>query len=102
MSTPPVPKVRKRRVSQAYLNAEFNEHHWEDRLKSLRPVLYYSQPTPMETREPGGTLTIGQEYYDNGVLIALVFHYQRPDGSIGASGKRSPKMLLIGGIIHYC
>ena len=56
----------------------------------------------METREPGGTLTIGQEYYDNGVLIALVFHYQRPDGSIGASGKRSPKMLLIGGIIHYC
>jgi len=94
------PPYARKPVLQVYLNTVFQDGGWEERLKSCKKIEYYNQSTPV-CKEPFGTRTIGYEYYENGIFIALVFEYRRTDGTIGNNGRRSPKMLLIEDIYHY-
>jgi hypothetical protein len=92
----------KQRVTQAWLNQKFNGDDWEQRLASYTKVEIHNSPTPVETGEPKGTMTIGHEYYDaENKRVATIFFYLRPDHTFGGSGKMTPKALLIDGVWHY-
>ena len=57
---------------------------------------------PFRTAEPLCTHSQILIYYDKeGNEIARVHQYQRPDGTLGGSGRPDPKGLIIGGVIYY-
>ena len=94
------PPRQRKRVSPIELHQEFN-NGWEERLRACKRIDYYNQTTPLQSAQAPGTATVGYEYYENDTLVALVFYYRRPDDTLGASGKPSPKFLLIDGVYHY-
>jgi hypothetical protein len=96
-------KPPKKRVSQQSLNNEYNANGWENRLASYTRIEIYNKPTPLfESGEPLGTHTIGYDYIDaEGKRVATVFRYERPNRSLGASGKPTPKGLLIDDVWCY-
>jgi len=53
--------------------------------------------------EPPGTMSLIKEWYcynestERTELLAAVHYYQRPDGTVGGSGKMDPKTLLVDG-----
>jgi len=54
-------------------------------------------PAPPRAGEPTGTVSHIVVYVDDdGRAVALVHEYLRPDGTIGASGRRDPKWLRDG------
>jgi len=86
-------------VTQAWLNQQFNENGWQERLASYTKSEIHNSLTPEEHGQPKGTLTIGHDYYDaENKLLATIFHYLKPDRTLGASGKLTPKGLLIDGV----
>ena len=88
----------RRSVSQPWLNQQFNDNGWEARLASYTRVEIHNSLTPPERGQIEGTLTIGYDYYDDeNNLVATIFHYRQPDGKLGASGRMTPKGLLIEG-----
>jgi hypothetical protein len=95
------PNHQRKSVSQEELNREFNENGWEERLKTCQDREFYNRPTPPQVGQTWGTNTVGIKYYKDGILVAMIFHYETPDGKIGASGQRSPKILLIDEVYHY-
>lgn len=87
---------------QTWLNQQFNENGWEQRLASYTKVEIHSSLTPPEHGQLKGTLTVGHDYYDaENKLVATIFHYLKPDHTLGASGRLTPKGLLIDGTWHY-
>jgi len=50
--------------------------------------------------EPPGTKSTIFDVYDRGEKVAVVHAYERPDGSLGASGQYDPKAVLVGTILH--
>jgi len=97
--TTPSPK---KRVTQLWLNQQFNQNGWEERLASYTKVEIHNSPTPSEHGQPEGTLTMGYDYYDTeNKLLATIFFYLKPDRTLGGSGKKSPKGLLVDGIWCY-
>jgi hypothetical protein len=97
MTTPP-----QKRVTQQYLNDQFDNNGWEKSLASYTRVEIYNRPTPKKAGQTQGTSTIGYEYYDaDNKAVAIVFHYEKPDKTLGASGRRVPKSLLIDGVWCY-
>ncbi len=91
-------------VSQAWLNQQFDEpkNGWPNRLASYTKAEIHNSLTPSHHGQDEGTLTIGNEYYDaDGVRVAIIFHYKKPDGTLGGSGQYTPKGLLIEGIWCY-
>jgi hypothetical protein len=89
----------RKKVTQAFLNQQFNNNGWEKRLASYTKVEIHNSPTPPEHGQLKGTLTIGHDYYDaENTRFATVFHYLKPDQTLGASGKLIPKGLLIDGV----
>ncbi|HEY6337604.1 MAG TPA: hypothetical protein VIW68_03845 [Candidatus Sulfotelmatobacter sp.] len=92
-------KTPRRKIDQSWLNQQFAQDGWEKRLASYTKVEIYNSLTPREHGQVEGTLTIGHDYYDaENALVATIFHYRKPDGNFGASGKPCPKGLLIDGI----
>jgi hypothetical protein len=91
----------RKRVSQEILNEIYNSNEWQDRLMKCLRVEFENYATPVTRGQPWGTSTVGVKYYENGVRVAVVIFYHLPNGSIGASGKPSPKGLLIDGVWHY-
>lgn len=60
-----------------------------------------SHPSPPHASLPACTRSQIVAYFDEqGVKVALVHQYLRPDGSLGASGKPDPKKLLLDGTLH--
>jgi hypothetical protein len=91
------PSPRKK-VTQTWLNQQFNSNGWIERLASYSKVEIHNSLTPSEHGQPIGTLTIGHDYYDaDNTLLATVFYYLKPDNTLGASGKKTPKGLRIDG-----
>jgi hypothetical protein len=92
----------RKKVEQSWLNQQFNENSWEERLASYRKSLIHDSLTPAKHGQVEGTMTIGYDYYDaENKLVATVFHYRKPDGTLGASGHYTPKGLLIDGTWCY-
>lgn len=95
------PSTRKR-VTLAWLNQQFNDQDWEAKLKLCTRAEIYNSLTPKNRGQIEGTHTIGHDYYDaEKAHIATVFYFLKPDGSLGASGKKRPMALLIDGIWCY-
>ncbi len=91
-----------KRLTQQELNSQYDDGGWEKRLASYRKVEIYNRPTPRKSGQATGTSTIGYEYYDaENTRVAIIFHYEKPDKTLGASGRRVPKGLLIDGVWCY-
>ena len=58
-------------------------------------LTYDSHAEPPLATEPGCTRSQICEYWLDGTIVALVHQYLRPDGSIGASGRPDPKVLVL-------
>lgn len=57
-------------------------------------------PAPTALGEVPGTVSHMLQYFEpDGELVAKVHEYLRPDGTIGASGKRDPKWVKVGGVV---
>jgi hypothetical protein len=92
----------RKQVAQPWLNQQFNDNGWGERLASYRKAEIHNSLTPSIHGQVEGTLTIGHDYYDaENRLVATVFHYRKPDGTLGASGHLTPKGLLIEGVWCY-
>ena len=82
----------------------FNEgEFWERTQKGeLSPeIKRNTHPTRTAASEPFCTQTQEVRYIDtNGLEVARVHQYLRPDGTIGAKGRPDPKRLLKGGILY--
>jgi hypothetical protein len=88
----------RKRVSKQYLQEQFDNNGWADKLADLTPVEYYNKPTSPEAKYPKGTSTIGYEYLDAGnKRVALVFQYVAPDHSFCGGRRHHPKGLSIDG-----
>lgn len=60
-----------------------------------------SRPAPPSAGQPKGTLSETVEFKNRwGMLICIAHPYMRPDGSLGASGKRDPKYLRMGATVY--
>jgi hypothetical protein len=60
-----------------------------------------SSGSPTSKREPNGTESQMVEFHNKwGMLICIAHQYLRPDGTIGASGKRDPKYLRVGSTVY--
>jgi hypothetical protein len=92
----------RKKVEQSWLNQQFDDNDWQNKLASYTKAEIHNSLTPPAHGQVEGTLTIGHEYFDsNGLRIALIFHYKKPDGTLGASGRYVPKGLLIDGVWCY-
>jgi len=95
------PSARKR-ATLAWLNQQFNDHGWEERLTTCTKVEIHNSLTPPSHGQVEGTLTIGHDYYDaENKHVATIFYYLMPDGKLGASGRKTPQALLIDGVWYY-
>jgi hypothetical protein len=64
-------------------------------------VMQEKHPSPQPAREPFCTRSQMAAYVDSeGIEVARVHQYLRPDGTIGGSGKPDPKRLLHDGVIY--
>lgn len=68
----------------------------------LRPFVDTSREVPTNHHEPEGTLSQLLHIYDvaDNAKVAIMHQYLRPDGTIGASGRPDPKMLVVDGVMH--
>lgn len=99
--TPPVPR---KLVDQQWLNQQFDQNGWPERLRSYTKVPIHDSPTPPERGLPEGTTTVGHAYYDTeNNLVATVFHYRDSNGNYVPRNGRDlvPKGLLIDNVWCY-
>lgn len=96
------PSTPRKKVDQTWLNQQFNESGCENRLASYSKTEIHNSLTPRHRGQVEGTLTVGYDYYDTeNKLVATLFLYRQPDGKLGASGRMTPKGLLIDGVWCY-
>jgi hypothetical protein len=101
MITPATPR---KPVSQSWLNQQFDENGWLERLASYTKDEDHHSLTPECRGLPKGTLTIGYNYYTaEKKAVATIFHYQHKDGKIIPWHGRDfrPKALLVDGVWCY-
>ena len=92
--------MQTRHVSPTILRAAFAQGQIEVRISSgeLAPIVAKSHhlENPAARGEPHCTHSQYVNYFDaRGQRIVGVHRYLRPDGSIGASGKEDPKLLVV-------
>ncbi len=99
MTEPPI-----RRVSARVLRQIFNEGQcWEQIQQGLlQPILRADKhPSSPRASEPICTRSQYIIYVNtDGQKVAEVHQYLRADGSIGASGRPDPKLLMVDGVIY--
>ena len=85
------------RVSEWRLRKIFNKGRYWEKTRTgeiTAQIKRQTHPTRIEANEPFCTFTQEVIYLQNNREIARVHQYERPDKSIGASGKPDPKRLL--------
>jgi hypothetical protein len=91
------------RVVASELRRLFNEGRYYERVLSgeLAERIRMDKPTKGTLHTPVGTRSQSVEYYDQeGQRVAVVHQYLLPDGTLGASGRPDPKMLLVGNVLY--
>ena len=82
----------------------FNEgQYWEKALSGelTARIRRSTHPTRTKAEEPFCTHTQEISYLDEqGVEVARVHQYLRPDQSIGAKGRPDPKRLFVNGVLY--
>jgi len=96
-------ELTRKRIGRKRLRQLFNDgNFWERAQKGefLQIIDKQSHLDPSKTTEPPCTHSQMVDYVDdNGVEVARVHQYRRPDNSLGGSGRPDPKKLRIGNII---
>jgi hypothetical protein len=68
-----------------------------------RQVITKNKPASPKSGQVAGTWSqFIKIYSDSGDPILMVHQFVRPDGTLGASGKPDPKMILFEGIEYFC
>ena len=98
-------KLKKVRITAAEIQQRYNAGPIPARILSGVYHLEEIPPThlaPASLNMPKGTRSVMYNVLNkNGVVLAKVHAYVRPDASYGASGKLDPKYLLFGTTIYY-
>ena len=88
-------------VSAEIIRREFNQRQLYERMQRNEFTIYLKRNNHPETPpqgEPKCTHSQIVYYYDqNKNLMAIVHQFLRPDGTLGASGRPDPKVLIVGG-----
>lgn len=95
----------RRKTTAIYLRTRFNQRRlWNDAQsgKLAQHVVKDRHPSSPLANEPVCTRSQLVRYADqHGTTVALVHQYLRQDGSLGASGRPDPKLLIDGGeVLH--
>jgi hypothetical protein len=91
------------RISQRELQDKFNanEGGYPQRMNELRKVCSYDQPASPRSRQPHGTRSRIDKFYDGETLVMVVHYFRKPDGTLGAWGRYDPKKLLVDGVLYW-
>jgi hypothetical protein len=92
---------RLRRVSAQQLQRIFNTQRYHERAESgeFTQIVQVRRPAPPALREVPGTESQIVHYIDRGGnTVAIVHQYERPDGTLAASGRPDPKFLFHNGV----
>ena len=98
MSKPP--KVR---ISERDLQNKFNhgEGGLRDRMDELEILCDYDEPASPSSKQDPGTRSKLFKFRENGITVMALHFFLKVDGSLGASGKFDPKILMVNGILYY-
>jgi hypothetical protein len=96
-----------KKIGEWELRAMFNEPNFHaDLLKRTKQsVETYCKPAPVDAGQKPGAMSHIYDWFeynadtDTTRLLATVHYYKNPDGSIGASGKIDPQLLVVGNTI---
>ena len=97
-------KLKKVKISEAELQAKYNAGKIP---AGLKKGVYHleelkGRPAPAHLNMPEGTRSVLFDIKNNnGVVLAKVHAYVRPDGTYDASGKLDPKALLFGTTLFH-
>lgn len=97
-SDPPLPIQR---VCPWLLRDLFNELNYDDRVRRDELLLRITRrsPAPAKANQPPGTMSTIRKYYDaQGRVFAIAHAYERPDGTLGGSGRPDPKWVRHGDV----
>ena len=92
------------RITQRELQDKFNNNEggYPERIDSLPCVCIYDEPANLKSRQPPGTRSKLYKYFDGYKGVMWLHCFERPDGTLGGSGKMDPKRLLVDGVEYYC
>jgi hypothetical protein len=94
------------RITSAKLRRIFNADELWERAQSgefQERVLKSRHPAPHASGEPYCTESQMVGYHlPDGTRVVLVHQYLRPNGTVGASGRPDPKVVVKDGTLYYC
>lgn len=91
------------RASASELQRLFNAGRYYERVLDGELVarIRIDRDAPERDYLPVGTRSQTVQYFaQDGQRVAVVHQYLLPDGTLGASGKPDPKMLLVGNVLY--
>lgn len=65
-------------------------------------VCTYDQPASPKSHQVPGTRSKIYKYFDGYDPVMVLHCFERPDGTLGGSGKMDPKRLLVNGVVYFC
>jgi hypothetical protein len=92
------------KVTCAELQSKFNgnEGGYPGQVDSLRRECIYDQPAHAKSRQPPDTRSKLYKYFDGSTPVMWLHCFERPDGTLGGSGRMDPKRLFIRGEYYFC
>ena len=92
------------RITCRQLQDKFNDNEggYPAKIASLSCVCTYDKPANPKSRQRPGTRSKIYKYFDGHNAVMWLHCYERPDGTLGGSGKMDPKRLLVNGVEYYC
>jgi hypothetical protein len=79
-----------------------NEGGYPGKIDLLIRVCIYNEPAHPQSRQLSGTRSKVYKYFDGNLPVMVLHCFERPDGTLGGSGKMDPKRLYVDGVYYYC
>src|SRR5258707_1282052 len=99
-----MPKIPRKYVPAWKIQELFNRGNYWRRMQQgeFTAVLKKDVLAPRKSWLPSGTRSQLVAYYNSaGTKIAIVHQYLKPDGTLGASGRPDPKLLLHRKVLYF-
>jgi hypothetical protein len=90
-------------VSATEIRRQFNDGRFEDLVAYnvlTERLIREGNPTPTANQPPGTKSQVIAYMNQNGVQVAVVHRYLRPDGTLGGSGRPDPKKVFHKGQLY--
>ena len=101
---PPRNFILAEKVDERKLRELFNDPETNRILRMQTSHEVTVREEPATAGQVAGTMSFIKDWYGydetrgESFFVATVHYYKRPDGSIGASGKQDPKIVVVGGV----